>query len=77
MDATSETEVVKQSMSSMLSVFIGVFVAMLLIAIMIMGSKFNLDLFVAMELLIFSIIIFTIWKILKKYGVKKFKEINV
>ena len=77
MDATSETEVVKQSMSSMLSVFIGMFVAMLLIAIMIMGSKFNLDLFVAMELLIFSIIIFTIWKILKKYGVKKFKEINV
>lgn len=77
MNATSDTEVVKQSMSSMLSVFIGMFVAMLSVAIMIIGSSFNIDLFVALELLVFSTIIFILWRILKKYGAKRFKEINV
>lgn len=77
MNATSDTEVVKQSMSSMLSVFIGMFVAMLSIAIIIMGSSFNINLFVALELLTFSIIAFMLWRILKKYGVKRFQEVNV
>lgn len=77
MNATSDTEVVKQSMSSMLSVFIGMFVAMLSIAIMIMGSNFNINLFVALELVAFSTSAFILWRILKKYGVKRFKEINV
>lgn len=77
MDATSDTEVVKQSMSSTLSVFIGMFVGMLSIGIMIMGSKINLNLFIILELLVFSAIVFVLWKILQKYGVKKFREINV
>lgn len=77
MNATSDIEVVKQSMSSMLSVFIGMFVAMLSVAIMIMGSNFNINLVVALELLTFSIIAFMLWRILKKYGAKRFKEINV
>ena len=77
MDATSDTEVVKQSMSSAVSVFIGLFVGMLSIAIIILGSKINLDLFIILELLIFGAIVFTLWRILKKYGVKRFREINV
>ena len=77
MDATSDTEVVKQSMSSAVSVFIGLFVGMLSIAIIILGSKINLDLFIILELLVFSAIVFTLWRILKKYGVKRFREINV
>ena len=77
MNATSDTEVVKQSMSSMLSVFMGMFVAILSIAIMIMGNNYNTNLFVALELLTFSIITFMLWRILKKYGEKRFKEINV
>lgn len=77
MNATSDTEVVKQSMSSMLSVFMGMFVAILSIAIMIMGNNYNTNLFVALELLTFSIITFMLWRILKKYGAKRFKEINV
>lgn len=60
MDATSDTEVVKQSMSSVVSVFIGLFVGMLSIAIIILGSKINLDLFVILELLVFSAIVFTL-----------------
>lgn len=77
MDARSDTEVVKQSISSMVSVFIGMFVGMLSIAIIIIGSKINLNLFIILELLVFSVIVFILWKTLKKYGVKKFKEINV
>ena len=47
------------------------------VAIIIMGSKINLDLFIILELVAFSIIVFTLWKILKKYGAQKFKAINV
>ena len=77
MDATSDTEVVKQSMSSMLSVFVGMFTGILSIVIIIMGSKINLDLFIILELVAFSIIVFTLWKILKKYGTQKFRTINL
>ena len=77
MDATSDTEVVKQSMSSTLSVFIGMFVGMLSIGVMIMGSKINLNLFIILELLVFTAFVFVLWKMLKKYGVKRFREINV
>ncbi|MBO5478881.1 MAG: hypothetical protein J6A04_04135 [Clostridia bacterium] len=77
MDATSDTEVVKQSMSSMVSVFIGMFVGMLSIAVILIGSSINLNLFIVLELLVFSIVVFVLWKVLKNYGVKRFKEINV
>ena len=77
MDATSDTEVVKQSMSSMLSVFIGMFTGILSVVIIIMGSKINLDLFIILDLIVFSVIVFILWRILKKYGIKKFKAINV
>lgn len=77
MDATSDTEVVKQSMSSMVAVFIGMFTAMLSIVVIVVGSAINIDLFIMLELLIFSIIVFILWKILKKYGIRRFREINV
>lgn len=77
MDATSDTEVVKQSMSSMISVFIGMFIAMLSIGIIVLGSTININLFIILELLVFSIVVFVLWKILKRYGIKRFREINV
>ena len=77
MDATSDTEVVKQSMSSMVAVFIGMFTAMLSIVVIVVGSTININLFIMLELLVFSIIVFVLWKILKKYGIKRFREINV
>ena len=77
MDATSDTEVVKQSMSSTLSVFIGMFVGMLSIAIIAIGSTINLNVFIILELLVFTAFVFVLWKMLKKYGVKRFREINV
>lgn len=75
MNATSDTEVVKQSMSSMLSVFMGMFVAILSIAIMIMGNNYNTNLFVALELLTFSIITFMLWRILKNMEQKDLKKL--
>ena len=77
MNATSDVEIVKQSMSSMISVFIGMFVGMLSIAFIAIGSKINLNIFIALELLVFSIIVLILWRNLKKYGVKRFREINV
>ena len=77
MDAASDTEVVKQSMSSTVSVFIGMFVGMLSIAIIAIGSTINLNVFIILELLVFSIIVLILWRSLKKYGVKRFREINV
>ena len=72
MDAISDTEVVKQSMSSMISVFIGMFIGMLSVAAVIIGG----NLFIILELLVFSIIVCILWNILKRYGVRRFKEIN-
>lgn len=77
MDATSDTEIVKQSMSSAVSVFIGMLVGMLSIAIILIGSKINIDIFIILELLVFSIIVFILWRRLKKYGVKQFNSIYV
>lgn len=77
MDATSDTEIVKQSMSSTISVFIGICTAMVAIAIIAIGSLSNINLFITLELLVFNIIDLVLWNVLKKYGVKKFKEINV
>ena len=73
MDATSDTEVVKQSMSSMISVFIGMFIGMLSIAAVIIGG----NLFIILELLVFSIVVLILWNVLKKYGERRVKEINV
>lgn len=76
MDATSDTEVVKQSMSSTVSVFVGILVGIMSISIIIIGSKINLDLFIILELIAFSITDFCLWNRVKKYGVKRFREIN-
>lgn len=76
MDATSDTEVVKQSMSSMISVFVGMFIGMIS-GIMMMWIKIDLNLFMILELLIFVVLTFALWQMMKRYGVKKFREINV
>ena len=77
MDATSDTEVVKQSMSSMISVFIGFSAAIISIVAMILIKNIDINLIIILELLVYSIIVFILWNILKKYGVRKLKEINV
>ena len=76
MDATSDTEVVKQSMSSAVSVFIGIFMGIISIAFIAYGSTININMFVILELLIFTIINAALWAVLNKYGVRKFIKIS-
>ena len=73
MNATSDTEVVKQSMSSMIAVFGGMIIAAILIGFIIAMSS---NLAVIIEIVVLSILTIILYKILLKYGERRFKEIN-
>lgn len=78
MDASSDTEVIKQSASSAIAVFIGTGIGITSIILMIaVGSIMNLELFISIELLSLVFIIVVLWNILKIYGTKRFKEIEI
>ena len=78
MDATNDTEVVKQSISSMISVFIGMGLAMVsavvLIGLMITGIPSNI--IMTIYLVIFTIVALLLWLRLSKTAQKKFDEIQ-
>lgn len=73
MNATSDTEVVKQSMSSGIAVMIGFAIGSLAIALLVMVNK---DVATILELILFGIGVLALEKILKTYGVKRFREID-
>ena len=79
MDATNDTEIVKQSMSSMISVFAGMVLAMvsigILAALAVMGLSNNIILL--LFLIIFTIVAMILWFILTKISDKRFDEIQV
>ncbi len=78
MNASSDTEVVKQSMSTTIAVFSGMILGLLFAVLMVAGAQTpNINLFVLIELIVLAIVILALWKRLKKYGNKRFKEINV
>ena len=79
MDAENDTEVVKQSMSSMIAVFIGMAVAALSVFGLVCGIKIGLDntLLLSISNLIFGIIFIILFMYMKKKSVKLFNEINV
>ena len=78
MDASSDTEVVKQSASSAIAVFIGMGIGIASIILMVtVGSNMNLNIFVMVELVALLFIIVVLWNILKIYGTKRFKEIEI
>lgn len=78
MDASSDTEVIKQSASSAIAVFIGMGIGIASIILMVaVGSIMNLELFISIELLSLVFIIVVLWNILKIYGTKRFKEIEI
>ena len=79
MDAKNDTEVVKQSMSSMVAVFVGLAASVVMVYIIYSGFKSGLS---ATEVvgagLMFSVVAFGILMVyLKKWGVKEFNSINV
>lgn len=78
MNASSDTEVVKQSMSTTIAVFSGMILGLVFAVLMVAGAQTpNINLFVLIELIVLAIVILALWKGLKKYGNKRFKEINV
>lgn len=78
MDASSDTEVIKQSASSAIAVFIGTGIGIASIILMVVvGSIMDLNIFIAIELLSLVFIIVVLSNILKIYGTKRFKEIEI
>ena len=78
MDATSDAEVVKQSASSMVSVFGGMLIAILLILIVVLLSNITSCSFsVVLTTVLILVITIVLWNVLKKYGNKKIKKINI
>ena len=75
LDASSDTEIVKQSMSSFIAVFSGVFIGMLMIGITVICGMKNIILL--LEVLIFAILDLLLWQWIKNSGVKKFERLNV
>ncbi len=74
-DASSDTEVVKQSMSSMISVLIGLVLAIILIALLFLNIKFNFIILV--EQLILVLVLTILIYILKMYSIKWYQGIEV
>ena len=78
MNASNDTEVIKQSMSPMVSMLLGLLFGILLIFIVIKLDKYiPLNIIIAFEVIFTILITIIAWAFLKKYGKSKIKEINV
>ena len=78
MNASSDTEVVKQSMSSMISVFIGIGIFIGSILLIIFASDYiNMDILLILHILLIIIISSILYYILMRFGKKEYKQINV
>ena len=79
LNAESDTEVVKQSTSSMIAVFVGFIFAALNIFIIIKSIDINISSYVILlcSIVIYIFISIIMYVYLNKKGVKDFKDINV
>ena len=78
MNAKNDTEVVKQSISSMLSVFIGIGIFILSIILIIYFYKIlNVTFLLILHVFILLLLTLILYCILMKFGVKEYKKINV
>lgn len=78
MNASSDTEVVKQSMSSIISVFLSIAIFFLSIILIIYLTKYlDINLILLLHLLILTIIAIFLYYLLMKIGPKEYQKINV
>ena len=78
MNASNDTEVVKQSMSSMISVFSGMGILIGSIIIIIYLSKYiSYSIILVMHLVFIILISLILYLYLMKYGTREYKKINV
>ena len=79
MNASSDAEVIKQSASAMISVMLGMVIGAILIGFIFVGLAINIPLehmmIIEAALLIITTII--LWNILKTYGTKKYRQIEI
>ena len=75
---TNDTEVVKQSMSSMISVFISFAIFFLsVLGIWYLSDKLDVNIIIIIHLLILSIMSFILYIVLIKKGPEEYKKLNV
>ncbi len=78
LNASNDTEVVKQSMSSMISVFIGIAVFILSMLGIVYFSKYlDINLLMLIHLSILLVLVICLYFVLMKFGVKAYKRLNV
>lgn len=78
LNASSDTEVVKQSASSMISVFIGITIAIIsLLGINYFSDKYSLMSLMSINVLILLTITVILYQILINFGPKEYKKLNV
>ena len=76
MNASNDTEVVKQSMSTMVSVFVGMIIFAISTVVMIKYFK-HINIILPIEFVLFLLFIIVLWNLLKSYGTRRIREINV
>ena len=78
LNASNDTEVVKQSMSSMISVFVGMAVFILSMLGIVYFSKYlDINLLMLIHLSILLVLVICLYFVLMKFGVKAYKKLNV
>ena len=81
MNATSDTEVVKQSMSVTISILVGLLLSVILIACLFINDftslNININNIIIIELVLLILLTIILFYILKKYGTKKYLAIEV
>ena len=78
MNAMNDTEVVKQSMSSMMSIFLGMIIFLgSVFAFGLLYSKYDTELLLSCHFIILGLISFIFYSLVMKYGPRDYKNINV
>ena len=78
MNASNDTEIVKQSISSVISVFIGMFIIFIsIVSAIYLNKYFSLDNILLINITVLLIIAIISYIILIKWGQKEYKQINV
>lgn len=78
LNASNDTEVVKQSMSSMISVFIGIAVFIFsMLGIVYFNKYLDINLLMIIHLSILLVLVICLYFVLMKFGVKAYKKLNV
>lgn len=78
MNASNDTEIVKQSISSVISVFIGMFIVFIsIVSAIYLNKYYSLDYILLINITVLLIIALISYILLIKWGEKEYKQINV